>query len=367
MRQLNSNFLSKASAPAIAVLFALGCGREDISVYRIPKETNQVVAARPQAGGMAGPHSGMASKPEIHWTELPAGWKSRELAAGSMRAASFTAEASDGQQVEIAVTPFVGATDIESGSLNMWRGELGLPQVEGSTADSGGQKVPVGAEVGSLYEFSGSKQGQKARIVGAIVKRPGVTWFFKMSGSDAPVLEQKAAFGKFLSSISFVEGAGTMMAAPNASTIQTPAGAGGPPQPKWDAPAHWQLQPGKTMVVASYAVSGDGGKAEVAISAFPGDVGGLTANLTRWRRQMGLGPATEADVAKLTSPLDVNGTSATFVDMVNEATGTRLTAVILPHAGMSWFFKLTGPDAVVTKEKAGFIKFVQSVKFPTNA
>ena len=360
------------AAPTVAVLFTLGCSREDISVYRVPKETNQVVAARPEAGhmagGMGGPHSAAASKPEIRWTQLPAGWKARELAVGSMRAASFTAESSDGQQVEVAVTPFVGVTGIEAGSLNMWRGELGLPEASGAEAESGGQKVPVGAEEGSLYEFGGSKQGQKSRIVGAIVKRPGVTWFFKMSGSDAPVVEQKAAFGKFLRSVSFVEGSGAMMAAASAANkIPAPADTGGPAKPKWDAPAHWQLQPGKTMVVASYAISSEGGKAEIAISSFPGDVGGLSANIARWRGQIGLKSASEADVSKLASPLDVNGTSATLVDMVNDATGTRLTAVILPHAGMSWFFKMTGPDAVVTKEKAAFIKFVQSVKFPTNA
>jgi hypothetical protein len=37
-------------------------------------------------------------------------------------------------------------------------------------------------------------------------------------------------------------------------------------------------------------VSDPDGKAEVTVSAFPGDTGGLLANLNRWRGQIGLEP-----------------------------------------------------------------------------
>ena len=368
MKKTSADFLAKTVLPAAVFLFAGGCGREEIQVYRVPKETNQVATTVSQGNRTGDPHAQMPSRPEVRWTELPAGWKAKEMAPGSMRAATFVLDGTDGQKVEVAVTPFVGAGGIESGSLNMWRGELGLPPSEGAAAESSGERVPVGGSEGMLYDFNGTREGRESRIVGAVTKQPGATWFFKMWGDDRLVAEQKPAFTQFLRGVSFVEGtSGMEAAAANAGAIPSAPQTGGPAQPKWEAPPHWQLQPAKTMVIASYTIPAEGGKADVAISAFPGDVGGLTANLTRWRRQMGLGPVAEADVSKLTSPLDVGGTAATFVEMTNDSTGTRLTAVIVPHAGMSWFFKLTGPDALVTKEKAGFIKFVQSVKFPTNA
>jgi cysteinyl-tRNA synthetase len=37
-------------------------------------------------------------------------------------------------------------------------------------------------------------------------------------------------------------------------------------------------------------------EAEVAVTVFPGTVGGLTANVNRWRGQIGLPPASEADI-----------------------------------------------------------------------
>jgi hypothetical protein len=93
----------------------------------------------------------------------------------------------------------------------------------------------------------------------------------------------------------------------------------------------------------------------------------LLANVTRWRRQLGLGPVSDSELSKLTSSVEVNGESMTVVDMTNEATGNRTAVVLVPHAGMTWFFKLAGPEAIVGKEKPAFIKFVQSVRFPDNA
>ena len=37
-------------------------------------------------------------------------------------------------------------------------------------------------------------------------------------------------------------------------------------------------------------------------------------------------------------------------------------AAIVPSGDRTWFFKLKGDDALVTKERANFVKFVESVK-----
>jgi len=38
--------------------------------------------------------------------------------------------------------------------------------------------------------------------------------------------------------------------------------------------------------------------------------------------------------------------------------------VVLPLNGQTWFYKLMGNPAVVTAQKAAFIQFVQSAKYP---
>jgi hypothetical protein len=41
-----------------------------------------------------------------------------------------------------------------------------------------------------------------------------------------------------------------------------------------------------------------------------------------------------------------------------------LVAVMVPHGDNTWFYKLSGEGPVVEEEKAGFVKFVQTVRYP---
>jgi hypothetical protein len=125
------------------------------------------------------------------------------------------------------------------------------------------------------------------------------------------------------------------------------------------------------MVLARFAVKDPAlGTANVSVTAFPGDVGGMLANVNRWRREIGLPAIPETELTKVTAPTDVNGMSATVVEMVSDSAGgpssaaTRLVVVVLPRSGETWFYKLTGPDALVAREKPALLKFVQSVRYP---
>jgi hypothetical protein len=63
-----------------------------------------------------------------------------------------------------------------------------------------------------------------------------------------------------------------MAAAPNSDNVH------------WQAPAGWQERPGNGMRRASFQIAGaDGAQADMAVTVFPGDVGGDLANVNRWR------------------------------------------------------------------------------------
>ncbi|MFI4915491.1 MAG: hypothetical protein ACIAS6_03155 [Phycisphaerales bacterium JB060] len=67
----------------------------------------------------------------------------------------------------------------------------------------------------------------------------------------------------------------------------------------WAAPAGWRrVDQERPMRLATYVIeSGDAGDAvEVAISRFPGDVGGMLANVNRWRGQVGLAPVASGEL-----------------------------------------------------------------------
>ena len=121
---------------------------------------------------------------------------------------------------------------------------------------------------------------------------------------------------------------------------------------------------------ATFLLKNTGGQtAEVAVSVFPGDVGGLLANVNRWRGQIGLGPVAPDEVASITSDIDANGTKATVVDFqtdkapAGKSQPQRMVVVTLPNAGNSWFFKMTGDAPLVGAQKETLLQFVKSVKF----
>jgi hypothetical protein len=127
----------------------------------------------------------------------------------------------------------------------------------------------------------------------------------------------------------------------------------------WTAPADWRNGPGSAMRKASFAV---GGGAEVAITAFPGDVGGVLANVNRWRGQAGLAPVDDASLGQLTTAIDSNGLHFLVLDASDGA--SPIVAALVPWNGGTWFFKLTGSAEAVGRAKPAFLSFLRTVRAP---
>ena len=133
----------------------------------------------------------------------------------------------------------------------------------------------------------------------------------------------------------------------------------------WTAPAQWKKKANSSMRKGSYTVGGEGAAgADMAITAFPGDVGGDLANVNRWRGQVGLAPIAEAELGGALTALDANGLTMRVVELTG---GTpeqpvRMLGAIVPVAGSTWFFKLTGPAPVVAQEKSAYLDFLRTVR-----
>ncbi len=342
-----------------------GCGREEISVYRVPKEKPIQIAA-----SSAAPHAHARSEmPQLQWT-LPAGWEER--GPGRMSVASFHIHGSGGADAEVSVMPMPGESASNLGLLvNIVRESAGLGPIAEDELAKLVQNATVGDATAKLVDLSGAtvpgSGEEKNRIVLALLPREGRTWFFKMAGSAALVSAQKDAFLEFLKSISFHPSAAPAVAdtqpsrAPETTASGAPAG-----KPQWEVPSGWQELPATQMLLAKFQIAAAGGKAEITVSRFPGDVGGVPANVNRWRSQIGLSPLPLDEAARLAGPLDVPGGKAMLVDISGDKSGQkiRLIGVIVPRDGQTWFYKLLGDDAVAEREKAAFLKFVQTVRYP---
>lgn len=159
-------------------------------------------------------------------------------------------------------------------------------------------------------------------------------------------------------------------AAPAAPAMQAPASmkaeAASFNAPKWAAlPAGWSVGPENAMRKGSFVVPGpDGSKAELAVTAFPGNVGGLTANVNRWRGQMGLPPEDEASIRASAKAAKV-GTDEGMRFVMKSQDGARATdAVMVPKNGSTWFLKLSGDAKAVEAAGESFAKFISDSQLP---
>ena len=103
------------------------------------------------------------------------------------------------------------------------------------------------------------------------------------------------------------------------------------------------------------------------MSSFPGDVGGMLANINRWRGQLGLAAFTTEMLNQQTADLNLSSGKGTVVDFsgtdVKSGKPARLVGVVVPREGETWFYKMMGDPVVSDTEKPAFLKFVQSVKY----
>jgi hypothetical protein len=149
-------------------------------------------------------------------------------------------------------------------------------------------------------------------------------------------------------------------AAPNAASNTAPA------ELHWTAPSGWEEQPATGFRKGSFLVRGSDGKtADVSVISFPEAAGGVLANVNRWRNQLKLSPISNESEAG--TPMSVAGRDLFFVDLVSQqplasdGSKTRILGGIFPLPGMTWFFKMMGPDQLVESQRDAFKQFLQSV------
>jgi hypothetical protein len=160
---------------------------------------------------------------------------------------------------------------------------------------------------------------------------------------------------------------------PGMSGMTLPAGpASAVPTPgiHWQKPEGWQEQAGKSMRIGSFLIPGDEGrKAEVAITTFPGDVGGDFANVNRWRGQIQLPPITEAELSAAITSVDLPSGKFQLVDLTSTDPlldgkyKARIYGAWLKQPERTWFFKLMGDADTVGAQHEALLTFLRSVEF----
>lgn len=332
----------------MAAAFAgAGCKQQKISTYEIPKEDYNVKSLAGMMGAAKGPASQQAERPPIKFI-APKGWQEKPTQMG---AGAFHIEGEEGKYADVKVIALRAAPEIEQRSVNMWRETLGLPELPSDQIK--GEEITVGDAHAHLYDmtsqdlkFAGKS---KFRSTVAVIENEGALWFVKMDGEESVVAAQQDEFKDFLKSIRFEAGPSTQVAG------ATPASEG-----DGKIPAGWTQKPAGQMVLAAYQASKGGKTADITVTSFPGDVGGVLANVNRWRGQVGLAPIGAGDLAKETKTIDLaSGEKATVVDVTGQK---RLYGLMVPREGKTWFYKMMGDTDVVGSEAPKLVEFAGSAQ-----
>ena len=143
-----------------------------------------------------------ATKPKY---KAPEGWVERKAAGGFAMLASVIVDEKTEEMAEVTLTPLPGRAGGIGANLNRWRQQVGLKDLEEEDLVHELKFIEIAGDKGVVVDFSNPKHGdrKKARILGAVFLRDGVTWFLKMTGPIDLVGAQRPAFEAFAKSIRF--------------------------------------------------------------------------------------------------------------------------------------------------------------------
>jgi len=356
-------------------MLATGCREESVRAYRAPKD-DAPEASRP-------PTAGSNQKPP--WV-IPDGWaeKPSTNTTGS-RIASYTVAGRDGRSADVSVSALAGTGGGALENVNLWRNQIGLGAVAKEELGKLSKVVRIGSREAVSYELIGERampdSTQTNRTLVAIMPAGEMTVFFKLTGEQSLVAENRTKFVEWLKSVntgSDAEEGGRAETSRPPATSANGAGASSPSAgadatglPQWTVPPGWKREGERQMRLASFSIPGDAGgrPADLSISTLGGAGGGLLSNINRWRGQLGLASWADADLKTEAKSVEIGGVQATLVDFAGdkslqgEERQTRILGAVVPRGNQTWFFKLTGDDAVVARERENFMGFVKSIRY----
>lgn len=349
---------SGSKIAAFSALLLVGCGRPTVNVYDVPKAE----AEAPSFARESSQPSSDENRGWIKWTK-PEPWT--ELAPTAFRKGNYVYEDETEGKVEITVSSFPGDVGGTLANVNRWRGQAGLGSISQEELAASLTDLTIDGQTGQLVDILPEDDDpQAARIVAAIFMYRGESWFFKMSGPQSVVDTQKPVFDTFIQSLEFTDAnAARAQESEPTTTSESLALA-------FDTPEGWTESSGSSFRIASFQIELDGFEpGDFSITRFPGDAGGIYANVNRWRQQIGLQRWSENQVDTNAKPVAAGDLQFSFFDLAprteteKKAIKERILAAVMEHDGQSYFFKLRGEVFLVETQLNKFLQLLRSTRF----
>ena len=127
----------------------------------------------------------------------------KQSKGSAMRAASFTVAGEDGATLDVSVIPLPGNSGTVQANVNRWRGQVGLPALKSDEDPALGNRMDGPSGEFFLSYMEGTRGGEESAIGAAIMERPDMTWFFKITGDPALLKANREKFEAFVRSATF--------------------------------------------------------------------------------------------------------------------------------------------------------------------
>jgi len=358
--------ISKHFIVCLALFAALlaSCEKNsEIKVYRVSKapleesapQQQNAVPTNTAAPRMPGALPSAADTAVV----TPPNWEAQPLS--QMRQASFLVKGDNGAVADVSFVSLGSAAGNVLDNVNRWLGQLGQSPITEQKLGEMAQRLHTSLGDVTIVDLAGlpdnADPARDGRIIAATVTTNDSTFFFKMRGNADLAAAQKGDFIKWVAAVCNARtqaGPTQMAAAPPQMTDAAPI--------KWKTPEGWtEVQPSSMRYASFSAPAEGGGKIDISVVTFPGDGGSDADNINRWRGQMGLAPVDANAVTSQVAPLKTGDTTFSTTDIAGA--DTRTIAAWTRRDGRVWFFKATGPNAAIEKEKPNFVKFIESVRF----
>ena len=146
------------------------------------------------------------------------------------------------------------------------------------------------------------------RTLAAIIIWQKTGWFFKLTGPNEMVNQQRDTFLQWIQSVRFADN--------NDAT------------PDWSMPIGWQRQPGSGIRYATLVIQSDEPRLEVTVT--PLSIAGqvqdqyVLENVNRWRKELGLSPIRVAQLSDHMVLIDLEATKAWVMDVAGRRVAGRM-------------------------------------------
>jgi hypothetical protein len=366
------------AAGSVALLALTGCeDKAEIRTYTTPKEIPGVVDAAPVRAAATG-------EEPVHWS-MPEGWTRQ--AGDEFRFATLTDARTD-PALTVTVSKLPARAGTLLANVNRWRGQLALDPIDEAQLVEQAhplEGVSLPSVLVDLVMAEPEEEGgpEPMRMLAAVYETPGWTWFFKSTAPRSQMQAREAELLSIYRSVHLDSAGGHGTPAPASATpasatplldpaAASPLGAPVIVSAPSDEPLIYTVPEGwredstpRTARLATILIGQDAVLAEMAITRFPGDVGGELANVNRWRGQLGL-PAIGSIDAEGGIDVQINGNPGRVYRIVGPGEGDLQTGILVAFVerdGHIWFFKTVGPIDVLDTHRDRFDAFLSSIKF----